>query len=249
MTATRPTPIHYTGDARHLIATHEAGHAVAHLLLGHHVLDVQLGTTSQSAYAENYRGHTRYAGVDLGTLAELVGTGAGEAAVLHLLGLERHPGPVTIARATGEHDREYAARLVNGTTLPAGIATTLAGQILVDHWGAVERVADALRKAPDGRLYSAGVLAAASLGDTEIGWGALSVLADAAMPLDAGLRSYLTGPGLERESAMAGFLEQLRARDVLHSPATAPRRQVNAELFDRGMPEILAALDAASGGE
>lgn len=234
----------YDGGVRRLIATHEAGHAVAHLLLGHHVLDTEIRTAGGHARPGGVLGNTRYASLAPdGGLADLVGVAAGEAAVAHLLIREWHPNPELVARASADHDREHAARIAIETTLPAGIETKLASQIVADHWDAVTRVADALRRADDGRLDFAEVWAAADVRGAEIGWDELSAMAEAAMPSDAGLRSYLAGPGREQENARAEFLQRLWDHNVLCSPADASRRQLTCEIHDRGT-EIQAALDA-----
>lgn len=245
---TAAEPVHTRrGSMRHLTAIHEAGHAVTHLLLGHHVIAVEIN----AGYRQISRGNTSYMSVYINgfpLLPDLVGTAAGEAAVLRYLNQETHPDPESFARATGGHDREHTAQITDGTTVPPEIGKDLAAPILADRWAAVERVADALCQAPDGRLDQHAVLAAADLGDTEIDWDTLASMAEATMPDNPGLRAYLNGPALQEELACAALFRELHAYGVLHSRATATRRRINAEIYNRGPEKILAVLRAALGG-
>jgi len=245
MTATRPFPIQYPGDSWHRIAIHEAGHAVAHLLLGHHVLDTRIGPGADG-HMGTISGNTRFTGLNASALPELVGTAAGETAVLHLLNRQWTPNADAIARATANHDRERATSITAGTTLPIGIETALATRIVADYWDAVENVADALRRSDIGRLDQFEILAAADLGAAEIDWSELYSMANNAMPFNSDLQAYLNGPGSQEENVRVEFLRQLRAHNILFSPETAPRHQVVAEIFDRGLPEIQAAYQAAA---
>lgn len=239
----------FRDDSQLLIAAHEAGHAVVHLLLGHHVIDVEIGTASGDGFTEQAYGATQFADLDTSVLADLVGTAAGEAAVLHHLKKQRHDDAEAVARTSAEHDRRNAYDIALHTTLPAGIDLAVASRLVALHWDAVERVAEALCKTPGGRLNSRQILAAANLGDTEYTWAALADFATAAAPGDDGLRRHLAGTDQRNETIHTGFLARLRTHGILYSPATATRRQINAEIYHRGMGEILAALDAASGGE
>jgi len=248
MTATRPFPIQYPGDSWHRIAIHEAGHAVAHLLLGHHVLDTRIGPGADG-HMGSVSGDTRFTGVNTSVLPDMVGAAAGEAAVLHMLNRQYQPNASTIAWATAEHDRKYAANIAAGTTLPIGIETVLADRIVAEYWDAIDRVADALRRDPDGYLDQYAITATADLGNIEIDWDTLADMAKAAMPGSAGLQAYLDGPGRQQENGRVEFLRQLRTHDILLTPEPAPRWKLNAEIFDRGLPKIVAALRAAMGGE
>jgi hypothetical protein len=244
MTATHPAAICYDGDGRYLLAIHEAGHAVTHLLLGHHVPDVEIRVTDHG-HTENVRGSTTYTGVEISVLAELVGTAAGEAAQLRFLKQQRHPDAEMIARAVAEHDRVRTNALAADMTLPQGIETAMAERLVASRWGAVERVARALRDAPGHRLEAVDVLSAADLGNDEVSWELLGVLADAVMPDHPGVTAYLAGAGQQQEDVRADFLSQMRHYGVLEFPETALRRQVHAEIYRRGVPELLAALATA----
>lgn len=235
----------YAGDARHLIAAHEAGHAVAHLLLGHHVLGSGFYVVDNGDGTETGHGITRFTALNTSVLADLVATAAGEAAVQVLLSQRGDPDGHAYARATAEHDHVRAKQLADETTLPAHIGHALAAPLVNEHWPAVRRVANTLCRAPGHRLEAADVLEAAALADAEIGWDELCALARSACPGDPGLRAYLTGPGRELEQDRTHLLQLLHAHGLLETPADALRRRIHAETFRRGLPELQAALAAA----
>lgn len=253
MTATRPTPTRY--DSSRVVAIHEAGHAVAHMLLGHHVRSANMHAGTMNDYATH--GKVTYASLGTAGLADIVGAAAGEAAVLHLMWQEQHlysgvlasASPSAIAASTGEHDREYIAGIAADATLPVGVGAAIAARVLTVHWDAVERVADALDRSLDGRLDDAAISVAASLDGVEIGWVELCALATESAPANADLQAYLTGPGQHAEDHLVEYVRHLRAHNILYTPAPALRRHINREILDRGMPEIEAALHAAIGGE
>lgn len=242
--ALRATESAYVGDVRHLIAAHEAGHAVAHLLLGHHVLDSGFYVTDNGDDTETAHGGTRFTALNTSVLADLVATAAGEAAVQVLLSRRGDPNSHAYARATAEHDHERAGRLAVEATLPTHIGHMLAAPLVNEHWAAIRRLANALCGAPGHRLGAADVLEAAALADAEIGWDELCALARSACPGDPSLRVYLTGPGRELERDRTRVLQLLHARGLLETPAGALRRRIHAEMFRCG-PELLAALAAA----
>lgn len=247
MTAPRPTPTRY--DNARIIAIHEAGHAVTHMLLGHHVISVNTHDGNNNGHTTH--GKVTYANLGRVGLADAVGTAAGEAAVLQLMRQEQHlysgilfsASPTSIAAATAETDRKLIATIAADATLPAGIGIALASRILADHWDAVERVADALHRSEDGHLNDPAFQVAADLDGVEYNWSNLSALATEAMPGDASVQSYLTGPGQQAENDRAEYVRYLRAHNILHTPPPALRRQINFEIFYRGSSEIQAALD------
>jgi len=248
-TVNAAVPFVYAGGAVRLMATHEAGHAVAYLLLGLHVIECGVEVVDDDEF-EIAKGSTQFSGINTTELAELVATAAGETAACHLLEEAGHPNAAAEARSTADHDLVHARELIAETTLPLGIGAVLAERLVTDYWLAIGRVADALCAAPGHRLDAAGVLAAAALADDEITWHRLCGMAMAAMPEDVGVYAYLTGAGEEDEDGRGEFVSLLWIHDLLDTPIDAPRRQVHAEVFRRGMPALKAELEAArqSGG-
>jgi hypothetical protein len=244
-TVNGPVPVVYAGGAARLVATHEAGHAVVNLLLGHHVLTCGFEVVGNGNDTETAEGNTQYYAINATALAELVATAAGETAARHLLEQHGHPDAAAGARATADHDLLHTQQLIAGTTLPLGIGSVLAERLVTDYWPAIGRVADALCAAPGHRLDGAGVLAAAALADDEISWYRLCTLAMAAIPEDPSVHAYLTGPGEQDEENRAEFVSLLWIHDLLDTPIDAPRRQVHAEVFRRGMPALKAELNPA----
>ncbi|WP_194917495.1 hypothetical protein [Catenulispora rubra] len=243
-TVNAPAPFVYAGGAVRLMATHEAGHAVVHLLLGQHVIECGIEAVDDDEF-EIATGSTTFSGINTTELAELVATAAGEIAARRLLEQAGHPNAAAEARSTAEHDLVHTQKLIADTTLPLGIGAALAEQLVTDYWPAIGRVADALCAAPGHRLDGAGVLAAAALADDEFTWYQLRTMAMAAMPQDVGIYAYLTGAGEEDENDRAEFVSLLWIHNLLNTPIAAPRRQVHAEVFRRGMPALKAELEVA----
>lgn len=236
----------YDGDARHLIAIHEAGHAVAYLLLGHHVIRTGVNVVNNGNGTETADGLTQNVALSATALAGLVATAAGEVAARRFLDDEGHPDAAMHARDGGVHDREHVQRLLaEAPSLPAHIGPALAALLLAEHWDAVQRLARAICEAPGHHLDANGILAAAALGDVEVTWEQLSDMARDAAPGSWGVEAYLFGPGRQDEEDRAEFLARLRAYDLLATPATGLRRQVNAEVYDRGFEQLQIELAAA----
>ncbi|MFE2693681.1 hypothetical protein [Streptomyces mirabilis] len=235
----------FDGNARHLLAVHEAGHAVAYLLLGIHVPEVSFTVQGLGGGTETVSGRTRSSGINTTVLALLVSTAAAEAAARHWLTRKNHPLAAELALDSAQHDHASARLLMSETSLPAGIGMLIADILIGQHQDAVAGVANALLAAPGYRLTGPAVVAAADLGATEVGWHQLQQLAREAMPSDEAVEAYLNGQGHHDERARDFFLDQLRTHAILHTPTTAPRRAIEEEIYERGLPALEQALSDA----
>lgn len=241
------SPVIYDGDALRLTATHEAGHAVAYLLLGHHIITTGCDIIDNGNGTETTDGLTRNVALNATALAGLVATAAGEVAARRLLDDKGHSDAALHARATGVHDREYVQWLLaEAPSLPAHIGPVVAGWLLAEHWDAVQRLAGAIYEAPNHRLDDDAVLTAAALGNTELTWDQLSDMARSAAPGNWGAEAYLFGAGQRDEDDRAEFLTRLRAHNLLTTSPTALRREVHAETYRRGLSALKAELAIAN---
>lgn len=233
-----------TRGVRHHVAIHEAGHAVTALLLGHHVISASLDVQAHGKGWATVRGDTPYAKLNDAVLTNLVITAAGEVALRHLLELDKRPDAADLARDSAIHDIPAMQTLLSKTTLPAQAGPLLAASLVKSHWPAIQRLAKALHETPGHRLEADEVLDAAALGSAEIGWEMLTGMARLVMPGDAGVEAYITGPGRADEESRAEFLNTLRVHGLLKTPATALRREIDAEVYNRRFA-LDAELEAA----
>lgn len=228
---------------RLLVAAHEAGHAITHLLVGHHVLDASISVEpdqlARGVFAAT--GSTTYASTHGSAVAELTGVGAGEVATRRwLLAAGTEPRTAAVeARTSAEHDREHTNVLAEVTGLPASLGRRLAAQLLSEHWDAVSRVAHAL--AHQGELDAAEFRAICHL-EEELTWEALAERARATFPTGpdhTAVVEHLDGRGLRRETERRICIDALYRHGLL---VPGRRRDEEAQILEHGLPALLDRL-------
>jgi hypothetical protein len=222
------------------LAFREAGHVVAHMLVGHPVLQSHLIAEPQAG-GISMGGHTGVATINNGTLAMLVGICGGEPAIRRHLAAARPGGAAVIAAQMTSDDRREARRLTARTTLPVHVGELAAAELIGQHWASVVSVADALAAAPCNTLSAGQVAAAAGLGGTELSWEQLCEMTRGLHLEEPGVEEYLTGAGRLEHDRLRVFLEELSRSGRIDSPPTAGLRQLYPEVDRNGRAELVRA--------
>src|SRR3954447_24242362 len=110
--------LHSAARGHYATFIHEAGHAVAALVLGMHVTQVFVDLAPRDAGVEVV-GQAQSTGVNTPTLARLVGNVAGEIAERRWYARGGHPQAVELAHTRAHVDHAVARGLTAGTSLPS----------------------------------------------------------------------------------------------------------------------------------